>query len=74
MNKLRLRNNWLKFKTLGKLLINLEKIMKHISIESRKTDRSQHVNQIQYAQESPWTLSWSTSEKTNRITPAPHIP
>ena len=42
MNWSSLRNNWLKFKTSGELLIILDKSMENTSNE-RKTEISQHV-------------------------------
>ena len=43
MNWLSLRNNWLKFETLGELPITLEESIEYTSNEESKTERCQHV-------------------------------
>jgi hypothetical protein len=43
MNRLSLRNNWLKFKTAGKLPNILEKFIAYTPILKRNTGGSQHV-------------------------------
>ena len=65
MNWLSLRNNQLNFKSLGKLLVVLEKSIKYTLTTWRKIERSQHVtcwvqkhqDFDQLCPKSPWTAS-----------------
>ena len=46
MSRLSLRNNWLKFKTAGKLRINLEEIIEHTPNLIKKTRRMSTCNRL----------------------------